>query len=114
MKKRQTILNESLDNKILGLFGLGMSYQNIRQHRQEVYGTEVSQGLLSKITDKLLPVITEWRHRPLESVYTIVFLDAMFFKTRDSGKVVSKAVYNLLGINQEGQKDILGFLAILL
>ena len=94
---------------MLGLFGLGMSYQDIRNHMQEMYGTEVSQGLLSKITDKLLPIITEWRNRPLESIYTIVFLDAMFFKARENGKVITKAIYNLLGINQEGQKDILGF-----
>lgn len=109
VKKRQTILNESLDNKILGLYGLGMSYQDIRGHMQEMYGTDISQGLLSKVTDKLLPVITEWRNRPLDSIYTIMFLDAMFFKAREDGKVVTKAVYNLLGINQEGKKDILGF-----
>ena len=109
VKKRQTILNESLDDKILGLYGLGMSYQDIRSHMLEMYGTEVSQGLLSNITDKLLPVVSEWRNRPLESVYTVLFLDAMFFKTRENGKVVNKAVYNLLGINQEGRKDILGF-----
>lgn len=109
VKKRQTILNESLDSKILGLFATGMSYQDIRNHMQEMYGTELSQGLLSKITDKLLPEITEWRNRALESIYTIVFLDAMFFKTRENGKVVNKTVYNLLGINQNGLKDILGF-----
>lgn len=109
VKKRQTILNESLDNKVLGLFGLGMSYQDIRNHMQEMYGTEISQGLLSKITDKLLPIILEWRNRPLESIYTIVFLDAMFFKARENGRVVTKTIYNLLGINQEGKKDILGF-----
>lgn len=109
VKKRQTILNESLDNKILSLFGIGMSYRDIRQHMFETYGTEISQGMLTKITDKLLPIITEWRSRPLESVYTIVFLDAMFYKARENGKVVTKAVYNILGINQEGKKDILGF-----
>ena len=109
IKKRQTILNESLDNKILDLFALGMSYQDIRAHMEEMYGTEISQGLLSKITDRLLPIITEWRNRPLESVYVIVFLDAMFFKSRENGKVITKTVYNLLGVNQEGHKDILGF-----
>ena len=109
VKKRQTILNESLDEKILGLYGLGMSYQDIRNHMHEMYGTEISQGLLSKITDKLLPMVTEWRSRPLESVYTVLFLDAMFFKARENGKVVTKAIYNILGINQEGHKDILGF-----
>lgn len=109
VKKRQTILNEGLDNKILGLFGLGMSYQDIRNHMQEMYGTEVSQGLLSKVTDKLLPEITEWRNRPLESVYTVMFLDAMFFKARENGRVVTKTIYNILGVNQEGHKDVLGF-----
>lgn len=109
VKKRQTILTDSLDDKILALYGLGMSYEDIRSHMQEMYGVEVSAGLLSKITDKLLPIITEWRNRPLESIYTIVFLDAMFFKAREDGKVVTKTVYNILGINQQGLKDILGF-----
>jgi putative transposase len=109
IKKRQTILNDGLDDKILALYGLGMSYEDIRKHMQEMYSVEVSAGLLSKITDKLLPIITEWRNRPLESIYTIVFLDAMFFKAREDGKVITKTVYNILGINQYGLKDILGF-----
>jgi putative transposase len=109
IKKRQTVLNESLDDKIIGLFGLGMSYQDIRNHMQDMYGTEISQGLLSKITDKLLPVITDWRNRTLEPVYPIVFLDAMFFKARENGKVVNKAVYNIIGVNRAGCKEILGF-----
>lgn len=109
VKKRQTVLNEGLDEKILGLYSLGMSYQDIRKHMQEMYGTEVSQGLLSKVTDKLLPVISEWRNRPLESIYTVVFLDAMFFKARENGRVVTKTIYNILGLNQAGFKDILGF-----
>ena len=108
VKKRQTILNDSLDDKIIALYGLGMSYEDIRSHMQEMYGVEVSAGLLSKITDKLLPIIIEWRNRPLES-YTIVFLDAIFFKAREDGKVVTKTVYNILGVNQQGFKDILGF-----
>jgi putative transposase len=109
VKKRQTILNESLDNKILALYGLGMSYADMSTHLQDMYGVEASPALISKITDKLLPLITEWRNRPLEAIYPIVFLDAMFFKARDGGKVITKAVYNILGINQQGQKDILGF-----
>ncbi len=107
VKKRQTIFNQSLDDKIIGLYSIGASYQDIRAHMQEMYGVEVSQGLLTKV--KLLPLITEWRNRPLDAVYAVVFLDAMFFKTRENGKVVTKAVYNILGINQQGHKDILGF-----
>lgn len=109
VKKRQTILNATLDEKILGLYGLGMSYEAIRSHLNEMYGVEVSAGTLNKVTDQLLPVITEWRNRPLEAIYPIVFLDAMFYKTRENGKVVTKAVYNILGINQQGHKDLLGF-----
>lgn len=108
VKKRQTVLNESLDNKVLSLYALGMSYEAITEHLAEMYGLEVSCAKISAITDKLLPLITEWRNRPLEAVYPIVFLDAMHFKVREEGKVVSKAFYTVLGVNKEGIKDILG------
>lgn len=109
VKKRQTILNEALDEKILGLFGLGMSYEDIRKHLSEMYDVNIASGTISAVTDKLLPLITQWRNRPLESIYPIIFLDAMWFKTREEGKVVQKVIYNILGINQDGHKDILGF-----
>lgn len=109
VKKRQTVLNASLDNKILGLYGLGMSYQDIASHLKEMYDFDVSAGTISAVTDKLLPVITEWRSRPLEAIYPILFLDGMYFKSRENGKVVTKVIYNILGINQEGYKEILGF-----
>ena len=109
VKKRQTILPEALESKVLSLFSSGMSYSDIKLHISETYGVDLSSQFLNKITDKLLPVITEWRNRALEPVYAVVFLDAMFFKIRENGKVVSKAIYNLLGINQEGKKEILGF-----
>jgi putative transposase len=108
VKKRQTVLNESLDNKVLSLYALGMSYEAITEHLAELYGLEVSAAKISLITDKLIPIITEWRNRPLESVYPIVFLDAMHFKVREDGKVTSKAFYSILGVNKAGQKDILG------
>lgn len=79
VKKRQTVLTDELDGKILALYGLGTSYGDISRHLHDLYGVEVSQATISAVTDKLLPQITEWRNRPLESVYTIVFLDAMFF-----------------------------------
>ena len=108
VKKRQTVLNESLDNKVLGLYAIGMSYEAISEHLAEMYGLEVSSAKISLITDKLLPAITEWRNRPLESVYPIVFLDAMHFKVRVEGKVVSQAFYTVLAVTKEGKKDILG------
>ena len=109
VKKRQTVLNASLDNKILGLYGLGMSYEDITAHLKEMYDFDVSPGTLNAVTDKLLPLITEWRSRPLEAVYPILFLDGMYFKSRENGKVTTKVIYNILGVNQEGYKDILGF-----
>lgn len=108
VKKRQTVLNESLDNKVLALYALGMSYEAISEHLAEMYGLEVSCAKISLITDKLLPLITEWRNRPLESVYPIVFLDAMHFKVRVEGKVTTKAFYSVLAVSTEGKKDILG------
>lgn len=88
-----------------------MSYDDIRKHLSEMYGVDISAAKMSAVTDKLIPVIAEWRNRPLESVYPIIFLDAMFFKTREEGKVIQKAIYNILGINQQGRKEILGFYA---
>ena len=108
VKKRQTVLNESLDNKVLSLYALGMSYVAIAEHLSELYGLDVSTAKISQITDKLLPMITEWRNRPLDSVYPIVFLDAMHFKVREEGRVTSKAIYSILGVNKEGCKDVLG------
>ena len=90
VKKRQTVLNESLDNKILGLYGLGMSYQDITSHLKEMYDFDVSPGTLNAVTDKLLPVIVEWRSRPLESIYPVLFMDGMYFKSRENGTVRHK------------------------
>jgi putative transposase len=83
VKKRQTILNEALDEKILGLFSLGLSYEDIRKHLSEMYDANIAAGTISAVTDKLLPIITQWRNRPLESIYPIIFLDAMWFKRRE-------------------------------
>lgn len=109
VKKRQTILTDELDDKILGLFAIGTSYKDISSNLAEMYGIEVSTATISAVTDKLLPIVTQWRNRPLEAIYPIIFLDAMFFKARENGKVETKAVYNILGINQDGIKDVLGF-----
>jgi transposase-like protein len=109
VKKRQTVLNPALDEKILDLFSIGMSYGDIQKHLSQMYDVEISAAKLSAVTDKLIPVITQWRSRPLESIYPIIFLDAMYFKSRDSGKVLQKVVYHILGINQSGHKEILGF-----
>jgi putative transposase len=108
IRKRQTILAESLSGKIIGLYGLGMSYRDISKHIEEMYDMEISHTVLGQITDKIIPDIKAWQSRPLDPVYPIIWLDAMHFKVREDGKVVHKALYNILGINKEGRKEILG------
>ena len=108
IRKRQTIMAESLEGKIIGLYGLGMSYRDISKHIEEMYDTEISHTVLSQITDKIIPEVKAWQNRPLEVVYPIIWLDAMHFKVKEDGKVVHKALYNFLGISKEGKKEILG------
>jgi transposase-like protein len=108
VKKRQTILAENLSDKIIGLYGLGMSLRDISSHIQEMYDTNISHTILSQITDKIIPDIKAWQSRPLESMYCIVWLDAMHYKVRVDGKVVHRALYNILGINKAGHKEVLG------
>ncbi len=85
-----------------------MSYEDIQEHLEELYGLEISTGQLTAITDKILPVVEQWRSRPLEAVYSFVWLDAVHFKARQDGKVVSKAAYNVLAVDLQGNKDLLG------
>ena len=108
VKKRQTILAESLEEKIIGLYGLGMSYRDISRHIQDMYDTEISHTVLSQITDKIIPEIKAWQSRPLEPVYPIIWLDAMRYKVKEDGRVVHKSLYNILGVNKDGFKEILG------
>lgn len=108
VKKHQTTLNDEIEQKIIAMYGLGMSYQDISGHLQEIYGLEVSTGTLSAITDKIIQTVKEWQARPLASIYPIVWLDAIHYKVRENGKVVSKAVYTILGVNLEGRKEVLG------
>ena len=108
IKKRQTILAENLSEKIIGLYGLGMGLRDISSHIKEMYDTDISHTVLSQITDKIIPDIKAWQSRPLEAMYCIVWLDAMHYKVRSDGKVQHKALYNILGINKEGHKEVLG------
>lgn len=108
VKKRETILADHLEDKIIGLYGLGMSLRDISDHIEEMYGSAISATTLSEITDRVIPRIKEWQSRPLDEVYCIVWMDAMFYKVKSEGKVISKAVYNILGINREGRKELLG------
>jgi len=108
VKKRQVILADNLSDKIIGLYGLGMSFRDISAHIKEIYDTDISHSVLSQITDKIIPDVKAWQRRPLESMYCIVWLDAMHFKVREEGKVIHKALYNILAINSQGHKEVLG------
>ncbi|MDP5231415.1 MAG: IS256 family transposase [Cellulophaga sp.] len=108
VKKRQTILADNLSEKIIGLYGLGMSLRNISSHIEEMYDMQISHTVLSEITDKVIPDIKAWQNRPLESLYCIVWLDAMHYKVKVDGKIVHRALYNILGVTKEGRKEVLG------
>jgi len=108
IRKHQTTLSDEIEHKILSLYGLGMSYRDITSHIKEMYGIELSTGTLSAVTDRILEKVSQWRSRPLERIYPIVWLDAIHYKIRQEGKVVTKAIYTLLGINLEGHKEVLG------
>ena len=82
MKKHQTRLTDEIDRKILGLFAIGMSYQDISQHIHEMYGIDVSSATISGITDKVIPELRQWQSRPLDAIYPIVWLDAIHYKVR--------------------------------
>jgi len=108
VKKRETIMAQSLEDKIIGLYSLGTSLRDISNHIKETYDTEISATTLSNITDKIIPLVKEWQQRPLESLYCIVWLDAMFYKVKEEGRTQTRCVYNILGINKDGRKDVLG------
>jgi transposase-like protein len=108
VKKHQTHLTDDLERKIIALFALGNSYQQIRGHIQEIYGIELSNGTLNAVTDKLLPELEAWRERDLEAVYPIVWLDAIHYKIKENGRFVGKAVYTILALTLEGKKELLG------
>lgn len=99
---------EGLDDKIISLYAKGMSVSDIQQQLQELYGAEVSTGLISQITDDILDEVKLWQSRPLESVYPIVFFDCLVVKVRQDKRIINKAVYVALGVDISGRKDILG------
>jgi len=98
----------NLEEKVISMYGLGMSTRDINKHIQEIYGVDVSAEMVSKITDKIIPLIEEWQNRPLEDIYYFTFLDAVHFNVKEDKTIVKKAAYVILGVNSEGKKDVLG------
>lgn len=108
LKKNQTSITQDVEEKILSMYAKGMTTGDIETHIRDIYGLEVSDTTVSRITDKILPIAKEWQQRPLESIYAVVFLDAIHYHVRSEGQIVKKAVYIAIGINLDGKKDVLG------
>lgn len=108
VKKHQTTISDEIEEKIISMYGLGMSYRDISSHLEEIYQVAISTATISTITDKIITKVKEWQARPLESLYPFLWLDAIHYKVKDGGKYVSKAVYTILGVRLDGKKEILG------
>jgi len=108
VKKNQTHISDEIEKKMLSLFSLGNSYSQIIDHIEEIYGVHFSKPAITAVTDKLIPMMEEWKKRPLEPIYPFLYLDAIHYKVRENGTYVSKAFYTVLGVNLEGKKEILG------
>jgi putative transposase len=107
IEKHQTRF-EGFDAKILSMYALGMTVRDIQGHLRDMYGVDVSAGLISDVTDSVMDEVRAWQDRPLEALYPIVYLDALMVKMRQDGKVDNRAVYTAIGINIEGEKSVLG------
>lgn len=107
VKKYQTTTSD-IEQKIISMYAKGMTTRDIHEHMHQIYGVDVSAGMVSSITDKILPMIQEWQTRPLCPLYPVVYLDGIHFKVHESGKIVNKCGYTALGIDDEGRKELLG------
>jgi transposase-like protein len=108
VKKYQTHMSDAIEEKILSLYALGNSYAQIAEHIEEIYGVSFSKATISAVTDKILPLLQEWRQRPLQPLYPFVWLDAIHYKVKEEGRYVTKAVYTILGVGLDGKKEVLG------
>ena len=105
IRKNQTSISQDMENKIISMYAKGMSTSDIADHIRDIYGLSVSDSTVSR---KILPEAKEWQQRPLESVYAVVFMDAIHYHVRSEGQIIKKAVYIAIGVNMDGRKDVLG------
>ena len=97
-----------IEDQVIGMYSKGMSTRDISSHLKSIYGIDISHTLVSKITDRVLPLANEWQNRPLDSIYPIVFMDDVHYKVRTDGRIINKVAYAAIGINLEGTKEVLG------
>jgi len=107
IKKHQKSVT-GIEDQVIALYAKGVSTREIQDHLQNLYGIEASPALISNITNKIMPLIKEWQNRPLQCVYAVVFLDAIHFKVKQDGQIINKAAYMAIGIDLDGNKDVLG------
>jgi transposase-like protein len=108
VRKNQTTMSDEIEKKILSLYALGNSYSQIAKHIEDIYCVGFSKAAISAVTDKVMPMLQEWKVRPLEAVYPFVFLDAIHYKVKEEGRYISKAFYTVLGVRTDGKKEVLG------
>lgn len=108
VKKHERRLGTSVEDSIIGLFAKGVSNRDIKDHMKSIYGLDISAEMVTRITDKILPIAKEWQSRPLEPIYPIIYLDGVVFGVRQDGQVTKKTAYIVYGLNIEGMKDVLG------
>ena len=106
--KHKKMLDEEIERKIISMYAKGMTTGDMESHIRELYGLEISDSTISRITDKVLPIAKEWQSRVLESIYAVVYMDAIHYHVRQDGRIIKKAVYIAIGINLDGKKDVLG------
>ncbi|MBQ6631510.1 MAG: IS256 family transposase [Romboutsia sp.] len=105
--KHQRSVN-GIEDKILGLYATGMTTRDISEQIKELYGVDISAKTVSNITNRILPLVSEWQHRPLEKAYAFIFMDAIHYKVREDKQIVVKAAYVVIGVNMDGEKEVLG------
>lgn len=108
VKRYQNTVTQDMEEKILSMYAKGMTTSDIESHMRELYDIEISDSTISRVTDKILPIVKEWQERPLEGIYAVVFLDAIHYHVRSEGRIVKRAVYIVIGIDMSGKKDVLG------
>ena len=106
VKKYQNTVTQDMKEKILSMYAKGMTTNDIESHMRELYDIEISDSTISRITDKILPIVKEWQERPLEEIYAVVFMDAIHYHVRNEGRIVKRAVYIAIGIDMDGHKDV--------
>lgn len=108
IKKYEKTVNAEIEKKVISMYAKGMTTSDMEAHIKDLYGLDISDSTISRITDRILPIAKEWQSRPLEEIYAVVFLDAIHYNVRQDGRIVKKAVYIAIGIDLGGQKDVLG------